>query len=422
MKLVYKNIIINTLISLIILFLGEGALYVFLKNRINSETTEHLYNEALQIKNQVEKGKDVFLFKENIGDNIQIQEVTKIVHTQPLIQDAVIEESWEEEYFETKKIVFDIQQNQKYFRVSVFKTLDENEGIGGSMAMIIFFSALSMLLILVLVNVFVYYRLFTPVYKLIKDIEQFSVEKLQKIDVPQTNTLELKILGSKVSDMSSKMIEDYNSIKEFMENITHEIQTPLAVINSKVERCMQDQNLSQEQAVLLSDASKAVNKLFNLNKGLTLLSKINNRQYDASSKIHLIELIQQRILYFSDFIENRAIQLKEKYQNDLVLSMNKDLSEILIDNLIKNAIQHNINGGDIILEVTDQTFLIANSGKPLNENSENFFKRFYTQSDSKSMGLGLAIVQKIIDYYGFQISYLYEHNMHVIRVNFNHKG
>jgi signal transduction histidine kinase len=112
--------------------------------------------------------------------------------------------------------------------------------------------------------------------------------------------------------MSEKMIGDYNSMKEFIENMTHETQTPLAVINTKIERCIQNKDLTGEQSVLLSDAAKAVKKLFDLNKGLALLSKLDNKQYNSPKEIKVKELVQQRVYFFADFIENQERKVTQR--------------------------------------------------------------------------------------------------------------
>lgn len=436
MKLVYKNILINTLVSVFILFIGEYSLYFFLKNKIEKETIEHLTFEAYIVKNELNEGVSIEYFKHNIGDALDIIPIEQIQYKTPLIKDVVVKEEGEEreeeseedhegrvheETFTSKQVVFDVTQNNKNYRITIIKTIDEDEGMAGSMAAIIFISGLSMLAILVLINVFVFNKLVSPVYQLIKDIKSFSIQQHKKIIPPTTSTIEFISLGQEISQMSEKMISDYASIKEFTENITHEIQTPLAVINSKIERCLQDENLTNEQAVLLVEASKSVNKLFNINKGLTLLSRLDNKQFNNPIEINLNNLIQQRVLYFSDFIENKKLTLIEESSIELKIIMKESLSEILIDNLLKNAIQHNIQKGKILITTHNNTFIISNTGVEPKDSTEKYFNRFHSQNPNQSLGLGLSIVKKIVEYYGYKISYNYQNSLHTITVDFNQK-
>lgn len=430
MKLVYKNIIINTIASIVILFAGEYSLYFFLKNNIEKETIEHLHLERYFMMKDIKNGVDINYFKHNVGDALSITPIKKVIYTDPVIEDEFVEEveeefehehegRMEEEKFTSKKIVFDVEQNQKAYRVSITKTIDEDEGLYGSMSAIIFVSAFCMLIILVSMNVFVYYRLFSPLRLLIKDVKSFSIQKLQKISPPKTSTTEFVTLGKEISKMSEKMISDYGAVKEFMENMTHEVQTPLAVINSKIERCLQDENLSEEQAILLSDAAKSVNKLFHINKGLTLLSKLENKQFNNAVDINLKALIQERINYFSDFIENKNITLSQNYEEDITIVMKLSLAEILIDNLIKNAIQHNHNNGSISISIEKQKLKIANTGDTPKAPTTAYFDRFYSQKPHQSLGLGLSIIKKIVEYYSYKISYAYQDDMHTVTIDFS---
>lgn len=418
MKLVYKNIIINTVVSVLILFVGEFSLYVFLKNNIEKEAVEHLYLERYFMSKQLKHGVDIEYFKHNIGDELEIEEIASVKYTSPVLEDIEMEEPGEEEHFTSKKIIFDVTQKGKAYRVSILKTIDEDEGLAGSLAALIFISALLMATVLVIINVFVYYRLFSPLYQLIRDIKKFSVHTLQKINPPKTSTREFKTLSDEISKMSAQIISDYTSMKEFTENMTHEMQTPLAVISTKIERCIQDKSLTGEQAVLLSDAAKAVNKLFNISKGLTLLCKLDNKQYTTLTTISVEELLKQRIHYFTDFIENKHLTLTENYKEDVSVSMDVSLSEIIIDNLLKNAVQHNVQNGKILITLDQKRLTIANTGNTSEALTNRNFDRFYSSSQNSSLGLGLSIVKKIADYYGFKLSYQYENNLHSIAIDF----
>ena len=419
MKLVYKNIVINTVVSLIILLVGEFSLYVFLKNNVEKEAVEHLFMERHFMMMHLKNGVSIDYFKYNIGDELEIDSIDDIKYKKPILQDVDIKEEWEEEHFTSKKIIFDVTQNGKAYRISILKTIDEDEGLAGSMSAIIFISGFLMLTLLVVINVFVYHKLFSPVYKLIKDIKKFSVQQSQKITQQKTTTKEFAELGEEISKMSEKMISDYTSIKEFTENMTHEIQTPLAVISSKIERCIQDKNLTEEQAVLMSEAAKAVNKLFNINKGLTLLSKLDNQQYNTIVEVNINQLVKQRVQYFTDFIENKNILISEKYSQEISINIDSSLSEILIDNLIKNAVQHNLQNGEIHIIIEKNQLIISNTGDPLKEPTTKYFDRFYSQKPQQSLGLGLSIIKKIVEYYGYKISYNHLNNLHQITIDFS---
>lgn len=423
MKLVYKTILINTIVSITILFIGEWSLYAFLKQKLNQEVIEHLLEEREMMLKKLNKGVGIDLFKNNVGDEIKVTEIMSVNYVTPVLRDTIIIEEDEdgedeEEIFVSKKIIFDTQQQAKNYRISILKTTDEDEDFEKSIQIILTLSGLIMMLVLVSINILVYNNLFSPVFQLIRDMGEFSIQKLQKINAPKTSTLEFQKLGKIISNMSKKNIEDYILMKEFTENMAHEIQTPIAVISSKIEQCMQDKHLTESQSLLLGDANKALNKLFNLNRGLSLLSKLDNKQYTSNQPVRINDIIKQRLSYFSDFIEDKNILVSENYNSDIIVNMDISLAEILFDNIFKNAIKHNFENGKISIVTETNTITISNTGDAPATSTDQFFTRFYSKNTNESLGLGLSIVKKIIDYYRFKITYVYINDFHRISIHF----
>ena len=423
MKLVYKTILINTIISISILFIGEWSLYAFLEKKLDQEAIEHLLKERDVLLKKLEKGVDIQLLKNNIGDEINVLEIASLNLISPIFKDTTIIEELEnskdeDQVFKSKIIIFDAQQQTKNYRISILKTTDEDEGFGKSIEVILILSGSIMALVLMSINVFVYNKLFSPVFKLIKDMGEFSIQKLQKINAPKTSTLEFQKLGIIISNMSKKTIADYILMKDFTENMAHEIQTPIAVISSKIEQCMQDKHLTEAQSQLLGDAYKALNKLFNLNKGLSLLSKLDNKQYTSNQSIKINTLIKERLSYFSDFIEDKNITISESYNSDIVVNMDISLAETLLDNIFKNAIKHNFENGKISIITESNTITISNTGDEPIVPIEQYFTRFYSKNTNESLGLGLSIIKKIIDYYHFKITYIFINKYHQITIHF----
>ncbi|MGZ5192011.1 MAG: sensor histidine kinase, partial [Flavisolibacter sp.] len=147
-----------------------------------------------------------------------------------------------------------------------------------------------------------------------------------------------------------------------------------------------------------------------------------NKQYNAPVKIKINEIIHQRIQHFQDFYENKNINISEKHIGTTTILMDSALAEVLIDNLIKNAILHNFQNGRIYISTENNQLIISNTGEIPKESTSVYFDRFYSQKPSQSLGLGLSIIKKIIDYYNYSISYNYENALHKIVVDFNDKS
>jgi len=177
--------------------------------------------------------------------------------------------------------------------------------------------------------------------------------------------------------------------------------------------------MSEKQYKTVVDAYDAANRLSRLNKTLILMAKIENRQFPESKAVHPSTIIDAQLENLEDLILSKRINVTKNTDEEMVLRMNPFLAEIMLVNLIKNAVRHNIEGGELMIELTKERLQIFNSGVPLKIDPELLFKRFYKSSSSpESIGLGLAIVQKICVMYGFRIAYSYTGEMHVMSVTF----
>ena len=317
--------------------------------------------------------------------------------------------------------MFECASPDKDYEVTIIKSSDNDEELGENILTAVTISAILMIVAIVLVNTFIYRRIWAPFYRTLKQLKNFTLSSKEIIKLPHTNTAEFNQLNNAITLMAEKISLDYLALKEFTENASHEIQTPLAVINSKIEMCLQDKQLSPEQGKLLIEASYAVNSLVNLNKSLITLTKLDNNQVDLPSEVNISDKIYKRLNLFEEFIQEKDIDVNLKIDDSVTIKINAALAGILFDNLIKNAIKHNIDkGGKINIEVSKDYIKIANTGAEPKANTAKFFERFYKDGTQESLGLGLAIVKKICDIYGFIISYNYAEGLHVVTLNIEH--
>ncbi len=255
----------------------------------------------------------------------------------------------------------------------------------------------------------------------------FAVNKVQKYNLRDDPNLNLQIseveefqmLNEVFETLTDRIHKDYLSLKEFTENASHEIQTPLSIMRAKIELLLQYPGYKEDQVALISSLNEAVNRLSNINKVLILLTRIENNQYPELSKVHLKERIDYHLENFKEVIEARNISLESKLDNNVELNVNTVLADILIINLIKNAIRHNFDDGRLLIDLGSNSLEISNTGPELNIPSDQMFNRFVrSQNTSESIGLGLSLVKKICELYDFDIQYLYENKLHKLTVYF----
>jgi len=219
--------------------------------------------------------------------------------------------------------------------------------------------------------------------------------------------------------LRNQVENDFVNLKQFTENASHEIQTPLAIIKNKSELLLQQEELDKETVKEIVSINEAATRLSKLNQALLQLMKIDNRQYQESEKIDLSGLLEIKLQRLNELIEMKNIKLKTSIDKNVFIYMNVSLAEILLSNLLNNSIKHNIFGGEIIISLMSKELSIKNTGESLRIDPQKLFDRFVKESTSnESIGLGLSLVKQICETYNFVVSYNYEHSMHELKINF----
>ena len=220
--------------------------------------------------------------------------------------------------------------------------------------------------------------------------------------------------------MTTKLTSDYLSLKEFSENASHEMQTPLAIIQSKLELLFQKQDIGEENLKAVNSAYQAVNRLSKLHHELNLLTRIENQEYRDLESIDLKSFLENQIENFSDILELKNIELNRSIVSDLKVNANTYLLEILFSNLFSNAIKHNLaKAGKINIELKEKTFTISNTGMEPEYALDSLFERFKKgKPGAESTGLGLALVKQICSVHGFNISYSFHNKLHILKLEF----
>ncbi|MCL4548852.1 MAG: ATP-binding protein, partial [Bacteroidetes bacterium] len=195
---------------------------------------------------------------------------------------------------------------------------------------------------------------------------------------------------------------------------------PVAVIKSKMELLLQSSNLNEENLTTLDTSLKQLYKLERINKAILLLNKLEHKNLFESKSVNIAEEVRNIVSLSGDFIAAQNLTVNLSLQKQITFNMNASLLNILLGNLISNAIKHSTPGGSINIIGTENRLTISNSALEPKNATENFFDRFYKESNlTESVGLGLTIAKKICDLYGIKISNRFSKGMYVITLEFN---
>lgn len=261
-------------------------------------------------------------------------------------------------------------------------------------------------------------RVWKPFYDTLDQLRKFELDKSPEVVLTATDIEEFDRLNRELERLILHSVSTYNQQKEFIENASHELQTPLAVLRSKLELFLQNENLTEQQSDLISSIEAPLARVSRINKNLLVLAKIGNQQFADTEAIDLNLLINESLEMLSDYMVDKDIQLERVLTESININCNRPLFEMLVNNLLVNAIMHNMEHGALIVKTYENGMMVSNSGTdPLHP--DGLFKRFTTtSSNTQNSGLGLAIVKEICDRYGWSVSYRFEHGMHIFSVDF----
>lgn len=277
----------------------------------------------------------------------------------------------------------------------------------------IIFLLLSVLLVL---NRVLMRKLWHPFYLMLQEIKQFNLTASKGITNPATEIEEFVDLNREVTAMSQRVLQDYQSLKGFVENAAHELMTPLAVVNSKLDTLVQGSALTDQQGKLISEVYDTLGKMKRLNRSMLLLSRIENKLMPEQEDIELGTYIDEKIIEFQELLAAREITVSQKLL-PFTLRINRDLLAILLNNLIGNAILHNHPQGTLAIKLNESQLTISNTSafSPLDE--QLIFQRFHKSAASEGTGLGLTLAKEICESYGFGIHYTYENDLHTFSID-----
>ncbi|MNK34139.1 Sensor kinase CusS [compost metagenome] len=297
--------------------------------------------------------------------------------------------------------------------------LVEMEGMVFSIAAMFLFIIIILLVGIIWISKASAAKIWKPFYDTLDQIHGFEIDKNNPPHFTPTDIDEFDRLNKSLERLIEKNTAIYKSQREFVENAAHELQTPLALFQTKIDTLSQLPHLSKEQSQLLGSLNNDVSRLNRLNKNLLLLSKIDNDSYFVKQSIVLNEYINRHLDFFTEQAASKNVSVITEFGTKASINSNPVLSEVMINNLFLNAIRHNVKGGIIIITTAPDSITFSNTGSEVPLNSEKLFNRFSKADPSaQGNGLGLAIVKRITELNNWDISYSFTENLHHFTVKF----
>lgn len=400
---VIRKYLLLTLFSIMIL--GGVSIFFIFKIFIHQSTDQILYEYKTRIENYVALNDTMIEFTTSVIQPQRVeQRIINPTDNYPLgIKDTLLYNENSGAFLPYRQLYFTIEYKNRLHLVNVNQQTFEF----GDLLYVLIGSILALFLLFFvftyLVDFYLKKKVWSPFNDTLEKLDDYDLEIGRNLSLTNSGIKEFDKLNEVVNKMVGKINSDYENTKNFSEDISHEMQTPLAIIKSRIDIIRQQHTLDKDSIVSLSVISNAVSRLSNLNKSLLLLTKIRNDQFQDIVKVNVKQVITDFLENIEELIEAKAITV-DIACGDLFIDMDLTLSDILISNLLVNAIRHNTNEGFVKIQLSDDKLIIENSCLP-QENKENLFDRMVSNKSKDSIGLGLNLVKSICDKNGFGVSY-----------------
>lgn len=409
MKLLSKYSRVHIITACVILLISSFAYYFIIRTILLEQIDKDLKVEEQEILDYVNANQSLPNPSDYKHQQIRFQKIKSSGSFKETVN-TMEYDAKSDEFEPYRRLSFPIKINNETYKASVYKSQVETEDL---LQLIMFVTAVLFVVLLSLIfmiNRFVLEKLWQPFFNTLQELKKFNLQNKQPLMLTTSSIDEFEELNRSVTQMTDNVSKDYEILKTFTDNASHEMQTPLAIIRSKLDLLIQTSYETQtEQLQAIYDATGRLTKL---NQTLLLLAKIDNNQYQNPEVVRLKPLIESKLQQFEELIKGKGIALKHTLE-DVTISINKDLVEILLNNLLSNAIKHNYEGGSIECRLTVDKFSIANTGPALSFDAVNIFDRFKKGHYSEGSGLGLAVVKQICEVSGLSISYCCEEEKHI---------
>ncbi len=423
MKLLNKSLLWLSVSLFFIISLWSLILYFNMLTQIKKSVDEGLDNYKRQIVRSAQKNHTIEA-KNNFEEGFfTIHEITQLqalafkdryIDTLLYMQDA---DDVAPELEPVRLLTTAFENNEHYYKLRIINPMVEEDDLIKELFFDAVWLYLLMLISLIAINNFVLQRVWNPFYTFLHQLKIYRIGNNEPQPNAKSNIKEFTDLQHAVSILLQQNTETFEQQKQFIGNASHELQTPLAVSLNKLELLIEKGNLNNEQAESIAEIITIIERLARLNKSLLLLTKIENKQFLGNQVVSLNEVIQQSIKQLEEFAAYKNLKISTTENANLTAAMDLSLANIIVSNLLRNAIFHNTTNGIVNIFITDVAIKICNTGTENPLNAEKIFSRFYkSENEQNNTGLGLAIVKAICDLYGFSISYSYANALHCFEV------
>lgn len=417
MKLINKFTLWYLAISSIVFLLGGILIFKKLESEIDFEQGMELERQLDSYAEKLRNGKPPeHLKKHLLGEIYELP-------LEAAIQEFSVRDTlaWHDQLEQMERQLKGSRSyliNGKHYYLSTYNIVIETEDITETVVQSMAAIFLLLLIFIAILGRLISKKILSPFHESLEKIKSFDIQDNEPLVFASSKTEEFVKLNDFLHKMSIQLLKDYRVMKEFSENISHEIQTPTAVVRGKLELLM-DSPIDDKQALLIESAHRANEKITRIVGSLAVLARLENQEFAFAEEIDLSSKVMQTLQDFEELIAMKNITFESDIQPNVFVSIHPNMAEMLLQNLLANSIKHNHSGGSIAIRLDAKMLGLTNTGPEPHQDVNDFFQRFKKANGNlDSIGLGLSIVKQICIVNGFDIDYSYQKPHHRVRILF----
>ncbi len=384
---------------------------LILQNTKQKLTAKKLSNDDIEIVNQLwgELQTGISLNRYN-GSSITPDSIYEVTRKNKFESDG------EEERFRGLKSYLEI--NGQNYQINIETNVEELDETLLAITIITCFFFLILIVGFIVLNRKIAVNSWLPFYKTLDALKSFDLAKDKSIKLPMTDIDEFHELNQSIDQLVQKVTKSYQLQKSFTENASHELQTPIALLKSKLDLLIQEKRMSPQISEIIKSIEIPLARLTRINKNLLLLAKVESNQFGDEVPLDIKKHIESSLILFEDYIISKNMDITCFFEETNLINANLFLLETMLNNLLSNAIRHSKDGGQIVIKVDNRRLIYYNSGvSPLDK--LHLFERFSPLAvDKVSSGLGLAIIKEICMKYHWEIDYDFKNQNHIFTIDF----
>lgn len=330
------------------------------------------------------------------------------------IVDTLVYSHYEQEMVVYRKIDFFVKADDGNYLIKLMLPTLEEDDLLETVAISLMAFVILFILFTTIIDRSITVKILNPFFKFLKEMESYNVGEQLTTKVDDKGIDEYRQMMSIFYNMDAKINHSYDEIKNFLEHTSHEMKTPLAIIQLKLEHLSQKEFNDEETIMCISSINSALNRIVRYNRSLLFIARIKNNQFNNASVINFNNLILQLKKMYYELIMQLNINCEIKEDGDFIMKINLMLAEQLIQNVFINAIRFNYNKGNIKIGISENEISFTNTFEGNLPEGDLFEKYRYSLNKKDSTGLGLAIVRNICEKNRLSVNYKVINNLFVI--------